>query len=351
MKKISIIITIITFIFLSANNIYAARIKDLTAIKGVRTNQLIGYGLVVGLNGTGDGRSTKFTMQALANMMETMGVSVNKNLIQVKNVAAVMITAQMPPFSRIGSKIDIMVSSVGDAKSLEGGTLLLSPLKGVNGKVYALAQGSLSIGGYLIGNGGGQTGGHLLVARIANGATIEKEIPIVLQGKKKLTFAVKNPDFTTSSRIAEVINLVMGDNTAQVQDSGTVLVKIPDKFLNKVPFFIADIEKLNVAPDTIAKVVVNEKTGTVVMGSEVRIASIAISHGNIAIEVKQQNDTKKRIRDKDKKYKRTFVFPESTTIGDLVQALNAIGVTPKDLVSIFQTIKAAGALHASLVII
>ena len=353
MKKTTTIIRAIFFIFTAFfffSNAYSARIKDITAIKGIRNNQLIGYGLVVGLDGTGDGSNTQFTSQALANMMDSMGISVDKSNLKIKNVAAVMVTADMPPFARIGGRIDIMLSSVGDAKSLEGGTLLLTPLKGVNGKVYALAQGALSLGGYN-GTGGGREN-HPLVARIANGATIEKEIPVFLKGKKNLTLFVDKPDFTTVSRITKAINRVMGEGIAKTVDSGAIKLKIPKKYFNNIPLFIANIEKLDVEPDTVAKVVVNEKTGTVVMGQYVKISNIAISHGNIAIEIKsKEEEGTRRRRKKDKKFQRVFVMSDATTIGDLAKALNAIGITPKDLISILQTIKAAGALQADLEII
>ncbi len=341
---------IFAFLFFITSLSYSARIKDLTSIKGIRKNQLIGYGLVVGLEGSGDG-SSQFTLQALSNMMESMGISVDKSSLKSKNVAAVMVTSEMPPFARMGSKLDVTLSSVGDAKSLEGGTLLLTPLKGVNGKVYALAQGQVAIGSYGDGNDRQK---HSLVARISGGAIVEKEIPVQLKGKKKLTLVLKRPDFTTVSRITKVINKAIGSDVASTLDSGAINLSVPENYINKIPLFIANIEKLDVKPDTIAKVVINEKTGTVVMGTDVKISSIAISHGNIAIEIKSPNEeesSSRRRSKKDTKYKRVFVMSETTTIGDLAKALNSIGIMPQDLITIFQTIKAAGALQAELEII
>ncbi len=343
----------------------AARIKDLVSIKGIRTNQLIGYGLVVGLNGTGD-KSAPFTTQALVSMMDRMGIHVDKTQVKVKNVAAVIVTAKMLPFARIGSRIDIIVSSLGDAKSLGGGTLLLTPLKGVDGKVYALAQGPVAVGGFGAGGEAGSvTKNHLLVARIARGATIEKEIPISLDGKKSLTMSLFNPDFTTVKRVSETINKNLRKKVAKVVDSGTVRLDIPVKDRSEVAQFIASIESLDVTPDTVAKIIVNEKTGTVVIGKNVRISTVAVSHGNLSITVKEEwavsqpaplskgetvvvPDTTVEVEEEKTK---VLLVPGITTIGDLVKALNAIGVSPRDLISIFQSIKASGALQAELEII
>lgn len=344
----------------------AIRIKDLAAIKGVRTNQLIGYGLVVGLDGTGD-KSAPFTTQALASMMERMGIHVDKNEIKVKNVAAVIVTAKMPPFAKVGSRLDIIVSSVGDAKSLGGGTLLLTPLRGVDGKVYALAQGPVAVGGFGAGGaaGGGVTKNHLLVARIARGASIEREIPMNLNEKKQLTLSLFNPDFTTVDRVAQAINIELGDIMAKVVDSATIQLDVPQNYRNKVANLIARIEPLSIIPDTVAKIVVNEKTGTVVIGENVRISTVAVSHGNLSITIKEHwevsqpeplskgetvivPDTQVTVEEDKTK---VLLMPGTTTIGELVKALNAIGVSPRDLISIFQSIKAAGALQAELEII
>lgn len=343
-------------------SLYAVRIKDIASIKGIRSNQLIGYGLVVGLNGTGDKSGAAFTMQSLANIIKRMGVNVPVGSLKVKNVAAVIITAKLPPFARIGTNLDIIISSVGDAKSLSGGTLLLSPLKGVDGNVYALAQGPIALGGA---GGGGAVKNHLLVARVAGGATIEREISMNLKNKKSILMSLYNPDFTTVSRVAGIINSTTGQNVAKAVDSGSINIMIPPKMKDSVPEFIAKIERLHVLPDKIAKIVVNEKTGTVIIGSDVSISTVAVAHGNLTITIKEnkevsqpepftegetvvKKDVNVALKEEDVQ---VMVLPKTSTIGELVKALNAIGVTPRDLISIFQTIKAAGALQAELEII
>jgi flagellar P-ring protein precursor FlgI len=344
-----------------------ARIKDMAAIKGVRSNQLVGYGLVVGLNGTGDKQQTRFTIQSLVNMLEDMGIRVDKSLVKVKNVAAVMVTANMPPFSRIGNRLDVLVSSIGDAQSLVGGTLLMTPLKGVDGNVYALAQGPISIGGVgASGGGGGVTVNHLLAGRVAGGASVEREIPMNLDGKSFLTMMLFTPDFTTARRVSEAINTEMGQQAAKMLDSGTIEIQVPENRRFNVASFLADIERLNVVPDAVAKVVVNERTGTVVVGEHVRISKVAISHGNLTISVREsaqvsqpqsfsgQGETVVTPETQvviQQEQRSLMVVDGGATIGDLVSALNAIGVTPRDLISIFQSIKAAGALQAELEII
>ncbi len=346
---------------------YGARIKDIAAIEGIRTNQLTGYGLVVGLDGTGDKSGTDFTTQAIANMMERMGIHVDKNQLKVKNVAAVMVTADLPPFARIGNRIDVLVSSLGDAKSLSGGTLLLTPLKGVDGKVYALAQGAVALGGTgATGAGGGKQKNHLQVARIANGASVEREIPMHLEGRKRLILSLFNPDFTTAKRVADTINASIGAGTARAIDSNGLVLNIPEKMRkNNVAEFIADIETLTIVPDSMAKVVVNEKTGTVVIGENVTISTVAVAHGNLTVTIKKSQNIsqpppfsggttvttpKANVNIKEEKVK-VMTLPGSSTIGELVKGLNSIGVSPRDLISILQAIKAAGALQAELVII
>jgi len=363
LKRLLLIVILLTLVF-SSHNVLGARIKDLIDIKGIRSNQLIGYGLVVGLDGTGDKSGTEFTVQSLANMMSQMGVYVDKKKLKVKNVAAVIITAQMPPFARIGSRIDITVSSVGDAQSLAGGTLLLTPLHGVDGKVYAIAQGAIALGGI---GAGGQSGtsitkNHLQTARVPGGATVECEIPVELDGKERLTLSLLNPDFTTAMRISNTINSFVGLKVAKAVDSGTLRLLIPSEMQMSVARYIADIETLQVTPDTVAKIVVNEKTGTVVIGENVRISTVAISHGNMSITVKEHEKVSQpgilsrgetvTVKDTDiqieEENSEVILLPKSTTIGELVRALNAIGVTPRDMISIFQSIKAAGALQAEL---
>lgn len=320
---------------------WSARIKDLAAIKGIRSNQLTGYGLVVGLNGTGDKDGVSFTKQALANMMEKMNIFIDKNRLKVKNVAAVMVTASIPAFARIGDKMDVVVSSLGDAKSLKGGTLLVTPLKGVDGQVYALANGSVSLA---IPAGAGDRDSHLQVARIVDGASVEREIPFKLDGKRKLILSLFNPDFTTAKRMADTINLSIGKGVAKTIDASALSLKVPDNmWQRKVAEFIADIETLSVIPDTIAKVVINEKTGTIVIGSDVTISSVAIAHGDLSVTI--NNDSG------DKTKENVMNLSGTSTIGELVRGLNSLGVKPRDLISILQGIKAAGALQAELVIL
>ncbi len=383
-KNVLFIVLLSSFIVTSAG--HSARIKDISSIKGIRQNQLLGYGLIIGLNGTGDKGGTQFTIQGLVNMLEHMGVHVDPGEVKVKNVAAVVVSAKLPPFARVGKKIDVILSSVGDAKSLQGGTLLLTPLKGVDGKVYALAQGPVSIGGYSAGGdaGGGVTKNHPTVGRISGGASIEKEIPSSIMSKNEMTIILNNPDFNTADRAANAINLRIGENIAKPIDSGTLTFKIPEKFENKVVNLIAQIGEIEVEPDSIAKVIVNEKTGTVVVGENVRIQKVAVAHGNLSINIKETKNVSQSLpfapsgggvapqQMKDgtvvapggstvvtpesqvsvaEENSRLLLIPKGRTIGELVNALNAIGVTPRDLITILQAIKAAGALQGELEII
>jgi len=322
-------------------------------------------------------------------MIERMGIHVDQSDISVKNVAAVMITAEVPPFGRIGNKIDVIVSSIGDAKSLVGGTLLFTPLRGVDRKIYALAQGPISVGGFAAGGaaGGGVAKNHPTVGRISRGATIEREIPISLQGRGELTIALSNPDFTTAIRMRNAINGSLGEDVASTLDSGTLKMVIPPHFSERVVEMVAMVENLEITPDGIAKVVLNEKTGTVVVGEKVKISTVAVAHGNLSILIKERTNvsqpapfapeaplgtTSQQFKSEDgvvvapggatvvsndsevtihEEKNRLILIPSGSTIGELVRALNAIGVTPRDLITIFQSIKAAGALHAQLVLI
>jgi flagellar P-ring protein precursor FlgI len=364
----------------------AARIKDISSIKGVRPNQLFGYGLVIGLNSSGDKGGTSFTTQGLSNMLEHMGIDIGAEDVKVKNVAAVIVSATYPPFARIGKKIDVTLSSIGDAKSLQGGTLLLTPLKGVDGKIYALAQGPVVIGGYSAGGtaGGGVTKNHPTVGRISGGATIEREIPLSVMDKKELTIILNNSDFNTAARAAQAINSRIGEGIATPIDPGTLSLGVPEEYQDKVVKLIAQIGEIEVVPDSVAKVIVNEKTGTVVVGENVRIQKVAVAHGNLSIQIKETkqvsqplafapsgrgaaatqmeggtivapggstvvtSESEVGIAEEDN---RLLLIPEGRTIGELVKALNAIGVTPRDLITILQAIKAAGALQGDLQII
>ena len=346
----------------------AVRIKDIANIKGVRHNQLVGYGLIVGLNGTGDDDDLRYTIQSMAAMLEKMGVTVRAEDIESENVAAVMVTAELPPFARVGTQIDVIVSSIGDAENLQGGTLLFTPLKAADGQVYAIAQGPVSTGGFqAAGNaGGGVQKNFPTVGRVPGGAIIEKEISINFNQKKILTFVLHQPDFTTASRMARAINAAVNDQIARTQDAGTIEVQVPQKYTGNVVELATLIENLGVTPDSISKVVINERTGTVIMGENVRISTVAIAHGNLSIQIKERKDVSQPlplsrggqtvvVPDSDvlveEGSKPLFLVESGVSIGEVVRALNALGVSPRDLISIFQALKAAGALQAELEII
>jgi flagellar P-ring protein precursor FlgI len=347
----------------------AVRIKDIADIKGVRQNQLVGYGLVVGLEGTGDSDDSLFTIQSLASLLEKMGVTVQPDDIDdVENVAAVMVTADLPPFAGLGSRIDVLVSSIGDAETLQGGTLLFTPLKGADGSVYAVAQGPVSTGGFAVsGNSGDQVQKNFpTVGRVVGGGLVEKEIHSNFNQKKSLTLALHDPDFTTASRVAQAINRAFYSQLAQTENAGSIRVSVPENYLGNTVQFVTLIESLGVTPDMISKVVVNERTGTVIMGENVRIATIAIAHGNLSIQINESQNVSQPLP--FSRGGQTVVTPESdivvqegknpiflvesgVSIGELVKALNALGVSPRDLIAIFQALKAAGALQAELEVI
>ena len=347
---------------LSAN----VRVKDITSLKGVRENQLIGYGLVVGLQGTGDGSSSQFTIQSLATMLNNLGVGIDPATLNVKNVAGVIVTAYLPPFARTGSRVEVLVSSLGDAKSLQGGTLLLTPLKGADGQVYAVAQGPITIGGFAAEAGGTQANkNHATVGKVPGGAIIEKELQFDFSLIEDLSYSLNNPDFTTANRVARAINNQLKGQFASARDSGTVDVRIPDKFRAQMVQFVSEIESVKIRPDTYAKVVVNERTGTVVVGQDVRISTVAIAHGSLTIAIQPNLSvsqpepfsegetvvTSEPSVDVSEGENKLAIVPTGTSIGDLVKALNALGVTPRDLIAVFQAIQAAGALQADLEII
>ena len=347
---------------------HAARIKDIADIKDVRKNQLVGYGLVVGLEGTGDSDNTLFTAQSLSSLLQIMGVTVLPKDIEVDNVAAVMVTADLPPFARTGSKIDVLVSSIGDAESLQGGTLLFTPLKAANGQVYAVAQGPVSTGGFVVGSssGTGVQKNFPTVGRVVNGALVEKELTTDFNAKESLTLALHQPDFTTASRMAQAINIAFHSQIARTRDAGSVEVTVPQNYKGNTVALVTLIESLGVTPDAISKVIINERTGTVVMGENVRISTIAIAHGNLSIQVKEQPTVSQPLPfsrggetvvvpqsevSVEEGNNPIFVVESGVSIGEVVKALNALGVSPRDLISIFQALKAAGALQAQLEII
>lgn len=342
----------------------AVRLKDVATIKGIRSNQLTGYGLVVGLNGTGDKNGTEFTVRSLASVLARMGIGVDADQISVKNVAAVLVTAMLPAFSHTGSRIDATVSSLGDATSLAGGTLVMTPLFGADGEVYAIGQGSVSVGGFSAGGGGGGSvaKNHTTVGRLTSGATVERELSYAISEKDTFDIALAEPDFTTARRVAKAINRALGEGIAIAPDPGTVRVSVPAHFLSDVVGFLAAVEAVDVAPDRVARVVLNERTGTVVMGDHVTISTVAIAHGSLSVTIRVQNDVSQPAPFSDGETTRvvndeiTAVEEDArltlvegpVTIDQLVRGLNAIGVTPRDLISILQAIKAAGALSAEI---
>ncbi len=344
--------------------VQAARVKDIASIKGVRENQVIGYGLVVGLNGSGDKSGTEFTIQSLSSLLAKMGIGVDVEQIRVRNVAAVMVTSTLPPFARTGSRLDALISSVGDASSLEGGTLLMTPLFGNDGQVYAIAQGPVSVGGFSAGGGGGSgvQKNHPTVGTLASGAIVERELDYAIHDKQDFQVALGAPDFTTALRTARVINQHFGEAVAAPRDAGTLNLRIPESYSGDVVRFLAQVESLEVEPDAAAKVILNERTGTVVMGEAVRLSTVAIAHGSLTVSISATNQVSQPaplstgqtavIQNRDvvafEEENQLTLVERATTIGELVRGLNAMGVTPRDLIAIIQAIKAAGALSAEL---
>jgi flagellar P-ring protein FlgI len=334
-----ILLNIVVMIMAVAIMANAARIKDIANVRGVRENQLIGYGLVVGLSGTGDGK-TEFTSKSLARLLDSVGMKVDSKEVSSKNVAAVLITASLPAFARAGNKLDISVSSLGEASSLDGGTLIQTPLRAANQQVYAVAQGPVLVGAPEQGQSGGAKA-HLTSGRIPNGAIIERDLDVDFASQKMFRLTLHSPDFTTAARLAKTVNLDLGGKYAAAKDSGTVDVIVPFSYEGNAVELMAGIETLEVNTDRKAKVVVNEKTGTVVIGEGVRVSKVAISHGNLSLKVGTEAK-------KDKGGDRVAVIEAETSVGELVKAMNSLGVSPKDLITILQNIKAAGALQGEL---
>jgi flagellar P-ring protein FlgI len=342
-----------------------SRVKDLASIEGVRQNQLVGYGIVVGLNGTGDTlNNIPFTKQSLQAMLERLGVNTRGATMRTQNLAAVMVTANLPPFAAQGTRIDVTVSSLGDAKSLQGGTLLVTPLLGADGEVYALAQGSVAIAGFSAeGDAAKITRGVPTNGRISNGANIEREIAFKLNDARSLRLSLRNPDFTTSKRIAAAINDFMGADTAEPTDPATVTIQIPARYNGNMIRLITEVEQLKVEPDQTARVVVDERSGIIVMGRDVRVSTVAIAQGNLTVTITEQPQVSQPAPLSNG---RTTVVPrtglkvdtgdgnklalvkEGVSLRELVDGLNALGVGPRDLISILQAIKTAGALQADI---
>jgi len=345
------------------------RIKDVAKIEGLRTTKVIGYGLVVGLDGTGDGRRSLFTIQSVTNMLKRFGLTVPPELIKVDNVAAVMVTADLPPFARAGTEADVVVSSMGDAESLEGGTLLLTPLVGTDGIVYAMAQGPLSIGGFNVTTAGGERvrKNYTLVGRVPRGAVLERDLSANVGTEGQVALALKEPDFTSAKNLAEAINARFQATIATPVDAGQVAIHIPTEYQGegKTVEFISLVENLETEIDGIAKVVVNERTGTVVIGEKVVVSPAAVSHGNLSVEISavpviaqplpfsqgqtvvtQQTETRVTTEEMH-----LVPITGGANVKDIADALNALGITPRDLIAILQALKAAGALRAELVIL
>jgi flagellar P-ring protein precursor FlgI len=343
----------------------SSRIKDLANVEGVRQNQLIGYGLVVGLNGTGDTlNNIPFTKQSLQAMLERLGVNIRGQVLRTGNVAAVMVTANLPPFGTQGTRIDVTVSALGDAKSLQGGTLLVTPLLGADGNVYAVGQGSVAIGGFAAeGEAAKIVRGVPTVGRIANGALIEREIDFNLNRQSQLRMALRNPDFTTAKRIAAAINDYMGIPTAEPLDPGTVGITVPQAFRGNVVKLLTEVEQLQVEPDEAAKIVIDERSGIIVMGKDVRVSTIAVAQGNLTVTVTEAPQvsqaapfsrngqtvvvprTRIGVQEDGKKL---AVVNDGISLQQLVDGLNALGIGPRDMIAILQAIKAAGAIQADI---
>lgn len=346
-----------------------SRIKDIASFEGVRDNILVGYGLVVGLNGTGDDLTKSiFTRESLVGMLERLGVNARDNGLEVDNIAAVMVTATLPPYARQGTRIDVNISTIGDASNLLGGTLLVTPLIAADGEVYAVAQGPVAASGFSAqGAASSVTRGVPTAGRISNGGIVEREINFQMTEMESVKISLRNPDFTTSRRVAQAINAFLGQPIAQPLDPATVRMALPQQYANNAVGLITDIEQLRVSPDYIAKVVIDEKSGVIVMGENVRISTVAIAQGNLTIritetpQVSQPNPfsqggetvvvPRTQIEIDEDEERRLTVLPSGVTLQELVDGLNALGVGPRDMIAILQAIKAAGALQAEIQVI
>jgi flagellar P-ring protein FlgI len=346
----------------------ATRLKELAALEGVRENQLIGYGLVVGLAGTGDRRQTVFSAQSLTNMLERMGVSISPTAIRVNNVAAVMVTSTLPAFAQSGTRIDVAAAAIGDASNLQGGLLLLTSLRGADGQVYAVAQGPVVTGGFVAGRGGtSQTVNHPTVGRVPGGAIVERAAPSVAPGKQ-VRLQLRQADFTTAARVAEAVNKkfpAAGKDLARAENSALVTIDLPEDYLTRSIAFVAELENITIETDRPARVVINERTGTIVMGKEVRISPVAVMHGNLTVEIQTSFTVSQPsslssgttevvpqvgVGIKEEKT-RNLVLKEGATVEELVRALSSIGATPRDVIAILQSLHGVGALEAELEVI
>ena len=343
------------------------RLKDILTLQGFRPSPLVGYGLVIGLNKTGDKRQTIFSTQSLANMLSRFGVNVPADQIKIENIAAVLVTAELSPYQRTGARLDVLASSIGDARSLQGGTLLPTSLRGPQGEMVALAQGPLSIGGFGGGGGGGSSVvvNHLTVGRIPGGAIVEAAPEVVMPNTGTLTFALREPDFSTASRVAQAINSLLGTQAARATDPGSVTLQVPAEYRQSLPELMARIEVLPVQTDAVARVVINERTGTVVVGGNVQLGPAAVAHGNLSVRITTRYEVSQPlpytggqtvvvpnqqvdIREGNAKL---VTLPEGATLDAVASGLNALGASPRDIIAIMQALKAAGALRAEIIIL
>ncbi|MBQ8465184.1 MAG: flagellar basal body P-ring protein FlgI [Alphaproteobacteria bacterium] len=368
MKKINILFLFSILNFIAANSFASSRIKDIADFEGVRENQLIGYGLVVGLNGTGDNiKSINFAKESIISMLDNIGVNARDGQLKAKNIAAVMVTASLPAFARQGSRIDVVVSAMGDAKNLQGGTLVATPLIGANGEVYAVAQGQIATSSVTATAGGSSVSkGVPTSGRIANGAIIENEIDFDFDSLEKITIALRNPDFTTARRVSNAINAMLGEMRAKALDPATVEIDVPEQYQDNLVALMTSIEQLQVQPDQTARVVIDESSGIIVIGKDVKINKLAIAQGNLTIKITEVPFVSQPLPftngepvvgatsliDIDENTEsRLSVLDTGVNLQELVDGLNALGVAPRDLISILQAIKASGALQADIEVI
>ncbi len=341
------------------------RIKDVAKVQGVRSNQLTGYGLVFGLAGTGDSNKSVNTIQSIVNLLRSFGTIVDQANLQSKNVASVMISARLPAFVKPGDTIDVTVSSMGDAKSLAGGTLIQTPLRAANGGVYAVGQGAVTTGGFTAGGSGANVQKNFpTVGLITNGAIVEKEVPFTLASNGQINLALNHPDFTTANRVTEAITSRFG-TIAAARDPGTVTISVPAMYKNDLVGFVSAIEELRIQPDDTARVIINERTGTIVMGANVAIDEVAVAQGGLTIKITKTRDvsqpnplaagrtvtTPRQSVAAKEANGNLLVLPATASVGDVVAALNSVGATPRDIITILQAMKAAGALHAEMEVI
>ena len=365
-RSLLVIISLVTALSITVGTSSTARLKDVATLRGIPVEPLVGYGLVVGLNKTGDKRQTIFPAQTLATMLERFGISVAAEQMKVENIAAVMVTAELGPFAQTGARLDIVASSIGDAKSLQGGTLLPTPLRRPDGAVVALAQGALSIGGFGAGGAGASVSvNHLTVARVPNGGLVQVSRQTALPQLDRISFALREPDFVSATRIATAINDELGTPSAVVEDPGTVTVSVPQPARSAIAAFVARLEPLPVTVDSTARVVINERTGTVVLGGDVRIGPAAVAHGSLSVQINTQlhvsqpapfsngdttvvPQTRLSVEEREAQL---IELQAGTTLAEVVRALNELGATPRDIIAIMQALKASGALMAEIVIL